>query len=41
MILLIFNKWLTDYSADTSKAPGIISKLITVPLNSILGGGKV
>lgn len=41
MILLIFSKWLTDFSADASKAPSILNKLITVPLNSILGSGKV
>ena len=37
MIILIFIKWVTDYSLDTSKAPSII----TILMNLALKGGSV
>jgi len=37
MIVLIFIKWVTDYSLDTSKAPSII----TILMNLALKGGSV
>ena len=37
MILLIFIKWITDYSLDTSQAPSII----TILMNLALKGGSV
>lgn len=37
MIILIFIKWATDWSADFSKAPSIISQLMSIFLN----GGSV
>lgn len=37
MIIMIFIKWTTDWSADTSKAPSVISMLLQI----FLGGGSV
>lgn len=36
MIFLIVIKWLTDWSVDGAKAPGIINLMINMPLK--LGG---
>ena len=33
MDLLIINKWLTDWSGDTSKAPSIINTMVVLFLN--------
>lgn len=36
MIILIFDKWSTDYSLNVHAAPSIITELISKPLNFFL-----
>ena len=33
MDLMVIKKWLSDYSADTSKAPAIINTMLNMAMN--------